>query len=893
MRNLRHRTLHRPSPAIHAWIRPLVPIASLVALVALVPGTLAADSTPPSDARWSVEVLAEGMAQPMELERAPDGRIFFVELAGRLRVWKPDTRSVVDAAKLNVYAEQENGLLGFALDPRFADTGWIYILYSPPAEPGQRLSRFVMKGDTLDLSSEKIVLSFGTQRRECCHHAGSVEFGPDGCLFISTGDNTHPHGDSDGYAPIDERPGMEPWDAQKSAANPGDLRGKILRIRPRPDGGYDIPDGNLFPPGTPGTRPEIYVMGCRNPWRMSVDQATGIVYWGEVGPDAHGNGPRGSRGYDEINQARAAGNFGWPYFIGNNFAYHDYDYATRTPGPAFDPARPRNIGPNNTGATELPPAQPAFIYYPYGPSPEFPEVGQGGRTACAGPVFHYRPEFEKTGGFPAHFDNCLLWWDWERRMIKWARLDRDSRLVAIEPFTAAVPVRRMLDAQFGPDGQLYAIDYGETWGANADARLLRVSFTHGNLPPVAVAAATPSAGALPLTVSLSAAGSGDPDGEAAALRHEWRLGDTVLATTAEAEIKLTTAGNHLLELRVTDAGGATATATAAVVAGNSPPEITLESPVDGDFFTPGAPVTWRVRVRDTEEGDSEALPDSFGPRVLVSLAADRGGAEAPGLSLMKSADCFNCHAPEHRLVGPSFLEIAEKYRGVDGALETSIDRVQKGSSGVWGPVPMLPHGHHTREQIRDMVAWVYALTPGSDQPVLARGLTGETTLPGAPDGVRAVRVEAVFTDAGQAPASPLTARATATLRPRLIEAELHDGHHGTQALGGGTASGGRFIGDTHHGQHLRFASLDLARSSALTCRVASGGEGGRIEFRAAAPDGPLIASLEVPVTGGWESWRELSTPLAAGPSARTDVFAVFVNPGRSGLMNLDWVRFDP
>jgi cytochrome c len=279
--------------------------------------------------------------------------------------------------------------------------------------------------------------------------------------------------------------------------------------------------------------------------------------------------------------------------------------------------------------------------------------------------------------------------------------------------------------------------------------------------------------------------------------------------------------------------------------------------------------------------------------VLVSIAADRGGVEAPGLALMKSADCFNCHAPEHRLVGPAFLEIAEKYRGTEGALEASVDRVQKGSSGVWGPVPMLPHVHHTRDQIREMVAWVYALKPGTDQPVLQRGLSGEAGLPGGAAGVRAVKVEAIFTDAGQAPASPLTSRATATLRPRQIEAELHDGNHGTQALGGGGASGGRFIGDTHHGQNLRFAALDLSRTSALTCRVASGGQGGWIEFHAGTPEGPLLAKLEVRVTGGWETWHEITTPLATPAATRTDVFAVFVNPGQGGLMNLDWVRFDP
>ena len=92
---------------------------------------------------------------------------------------------------------------------------------------------------------------------------------------------------------------------------------------------FEIPAGNLFAPGTPDTRPEIFVMGDRNPYRISVDQKTGWLYWGEVGPDANDDtlATRGPRGYDEINQARAAGNFGWPLFVANNQAYHEWDYA--------------------------------------------------------------------------------------------------------------------------------------------------------------------------------------------------------------------------------------------------------------------------------------------------------------------------------------------------------------------------------------------------------------------------------------------------------------------------------------------------------------------------------------------------------------------------------------
>src|SRR6185437_5754704 len=140
--------------------------------------------------------------------------------------------------------------------------------------------------------------------------------------------NTH------AFAPLDDRPGFENHDSRRSAGNTNDLRGKILRIKMKADGSYDIPEGNLFPKGTQKTRPEIYVMGDRNPYRISVDKKNDNLYWGEVGPDAGEDSldTRGPRGYDEVNQARAAGNFGWPYFVGNNYPYHEYDFATGKSG---------------------------------------------------------------------------------------------------------------------------------------------------------------------------------------------------------------------------------------------------------------------------------------------------------------------------------------------------------------------------------------------------------------------------------------------------------------------------------------------------------------------------------------------------------------------------------
>ena len=731
-----------------------------------------------------------------------------------------------------------------------------------------------------------------------------MEFGPDGNLLISTGDNTNPGGDSDGYAPLDERPGRDEYDAQDGPANTHDLRGKILRIRPAAEGGYTIPDGNLFPKDGSVGRPEIFVMGCRNPWRMSVDEKTGIVYWGEVGPDAGGDGPRGPRGYDEINQAKGPGNFGWPFFVGNNFAYARYDFATRKAGEKFDPAHPVNEAGSNTGAKTLPPAQPALIYWPYGASKEFPMLGEGGRTACAGPVFHFQPGFRNTGGFPEHFDNCLLFYDWQRPFVKWARLDQNANLVGIEPFTSAVTIandrgritaaeqrgeyviRRVVDSQFGPDGCLYLLDYGETWGANADAKLVKLSYQWGNLAPVAKAGVMPRAGREPLTVALSSAGSMDHDGDP--LSYEWRLhpGDRLLTKTADASVTIDQPGNYVVELIVTDDKGSSGRTSRSIIVGNTPPEVRFKAPQDGDFLTPGRPLRYEVGVRDAEDGRSENEAELMDSRVYVSARWSRGDGkeqtDEPGLALMKQSDCFNCHGVETKIVGPPFLEVAQKYRGQPGAIDASVQRVIKGSSRVWGEVPMLAHEAMTTDQVQLMVRWVFDREAGKTGAGLVRGLRGELMAP-KDDKIRTAILEASYTDTGRAPAAPLVGQTTVKLRQRRLEAEQADTVTGAQVLG-------KFVGAINHGHSLRFASLNLSDSASATVRVASAGVGGTIEVRSGSTSGDVLATFDVTPTGGWEKWIDPTAPLQ--PAARGDVFVVFTNPGKGGLMNFDWIQFN-
>ena len=443
--------------------------------------------------------LEDTVADPMELAVARDGRVFWAERAGVVKVWKPSDGRTVTVGKLSVFSGLEDGLLGMTLDPKFEANGWIYLNRSLPETTKDaqgknkgiiRVSRFTLKGDELDPASEAPIIEVPTQREQCCHVGGSLTFDPGGNLLMAIGDNTNPF-ESDGYAPLDERPGRSPWDSQKSASNANDLRGKVLRITPKPGGGYTIPAGNLFPPGTPGTQPEIYVMGTRNSFRLSVDSRTGTVYWGDVGPDAGGMSEnRGPAGYDEVNQAKVAGNFGWPYFVGENRAYWHWDFERKTNDFRFDAARPVNHSPNNTGIKDLPPAQPAFISYPAGPSTKFPVLNAGGgRTAMAGPVYYFDETLKAAHKLPRKYDRCLFIYEWSRNWVVAVHLDGQQNIMKgpdgkpmMERFCPAMSFKRPMDLELGADGCLYMIEFGTAWGNNKDTQIVRIEY-HGDETP--------------------------------------------------------------------------------------------------------------------------------------------------------------------------------------------------------------------------------------------------------------------------------------------------------------------------------------------------------------------------------------------------------------------------
>ena len=462
-------------------------------------------SLPPDSTRFTTMMLAQGLDEPMEMAILPNLNVVIVERKGGVRLYDAREKQLKTIAHLNVFSGIEDGLLGVAIDPDFSRNNWIYLYYGVGGEKAvSRLVRMELRGEELIQSTEKILLEIPTQRKYCCHSAGYLTFDVDGNLYLSTGDNTNAE-ETEGYTPVDERPGRELADDQATAANTNDLRGKILRIKPLPDGpagapAYAIPDGNLFPKDGSKGRPEIYIMGSRNPFRVSIDPKTKYVYWGDVGPDTKVPSAEGGvMSFDEINQARKPGFYGWPYFLGNNEAFPKYDFATRQEGPRKDPQRPINDSPNNTGLRELPPAQPPLIWYAKGESKRFPLVGKGGASAMAGPVYYSDLYPNAPYKLPAYYDGKLFIYDWIRKWIMAVTLDEKGNYAGMEPFLPHLNVVAPVDMQIAPDGAVYLLAYGTNWFArSADAGLIRVEYSEGNRNPVATISASALYGAATL-----------------------------------------------------------------------------------------------------------------------------------------------------------------------------------------------------------------------------------------------------------------------------------------------------------------------------------------------------------------------------------------------------------
>jgi cytochrome c len=570
-------------------------------------------------AGYNMITLAKGVAEvgePMGLTVLPnrgvlhtsrDGTVRFTDVAGNTKV----------AANVPVYTHDEEGLQSIKADPNFASNRWVYLFYAPPLStpagdapangtPAQiapfngvnRVSRFTVNADhTLNMASAVTVIDIPTSRGMCCHVGGDMDFDASGNLYISTGDDTNPF-ESNGYTPIDERSGRNPaYDAQRSSGNTNDLRGKVLRIRPGATGGYTVPAGNMFAAGTANTRPEIYAMGFRNPFRMSVDKATGVVYLGDFGPDAgSANASRGPAGTVSFERIAQPGNYGWPYCSNFNVPYVDFTFPSGPSGAAFNcTGGPVNNSPNNTGQTQLQASRAAWLPYGYGQDRQ--ELCCGSLSPMGGPVYNYNAGLASDVKFPASMNGKVFIGEFGRRWIKAVTVTSTGGVGAIEPFPAYTGTQ-VMDMEFGPDGALYVLDYGTGWfGGDANSAVYRIEYNSGTgRAPIPVLNASPSGGPAPLTVQFSSAGSSDPDGNPITFAWDFTTNGSTDSTAANPSFTYTANGQYTATLTVSDNTGRSATAS--VVIGVGQATVSLNQPPNGRLFNFGEAIPFQVTVTD-------------------------------------------------------------------------------------------------------------------------------------------------------------------------------------------------------------------------------------------------------------------------------------------------------
>lgn len=857
-----------------------------LAIVAVLLIAVACSTTPgedpnikPEENRFTTTVLTKPgeLDEPMVIDFLPDGKALWVERKGNLKSYDNSTGLVTKIATIPVNTkytskegevrEAEEGLMGLLVHPKFNENHWIYMYYADPAEAKHVLARWELHGDSLYDSTKKIVLEVPTQRETCCHTGGGMTWDEDGNLYLTVGNNTgNPVAGTSG---LDERPGRSSWDDQRGSGSTNDLRGKILRIHPEDDGTYTIPDGNLFPKGTDKTRPEIYTMGHRNPWRVSIDSKTKYIYWGEVGPDASKDSIIGPRGYDEFNQAKKPGFFGWPYFIADNKPYSHFSYETNDPGPLFNPEKPVNESPNNTGLRELPAPQKAFIYYPYSTSEEFPLVGSSGRSATGGPVFRKADFKNAAHAFPAYFEGKLLITEFMRGWIMAVTMDENGDYQSMERWFPNENFSSAIDMKFAPDGSLYVLEYGSAWfRGNENAQIKRIEYNGGNRKPVVKASADHIAAAIPMSVKFSSEGTADYDDyDKNALKYEWVVksenGYNQTFTEANPALTLDKAGVYTVTFTATDTKGEKNSQSFELKAGNEPPVASIDiNSGNKTFFFANKPLDYKIDVTDKEDGSLSAgtiaadqvsinfdyAPEGFDPIEIAQnhVATDEWSEFSKGLQLINASDCKSCHMIDKKSVGPAYLDVAARYKNDPAAPQALATKIIMGGGGVWGDHVMAAHPQISPPNAATMVAYILGL--GTPKPVAKKPATKGTFTPVVPandNGRGSYLLRVAYKDKGTEHLGSLASEKIVALRNPSLDPEKADEQKGTVLMTTPTRSFS-LVGNN---SYIGYKGLDLTGIQQVEFLVSAqprtGAVGGVIEVHIDSPTGPLVGTSGV------------------------------------------------
>jgi glucose/arabinose dehydrogenase/PKD repeat protein len=565
------------------------------------------------------KVVLSGLTHPTNVEFSPDGRVFVAEKRGIVKVFQSltDTSPTVFAdLRTAVQDYWDRGLLGLALDPQFPARPYVYVLYTYdhilgdpaapprwgdgcPTPPGPttdgcmvsaRLSRLTADGNTMVPGSERVLIE-GWCQQFPSHSIGDLAFGPDGALYVSggdgasftsvdygqfggtnPGDKANPCGDPPSPAgtalqsPSAQGGALRSQSLRRPTTQPNVLNGAILRVDP--DTGAALPD-NPLASRTDANAKRIVAYGLRNPFRFTFRPGSGELWLGDVGWNT----------WEEIdrivNPTSGVTNFGWPCFEGSG-RQGAYDAANLTNCESL----------YSSGGVTAP-------YYAY---QHQSWVVSGDGCPTSGSASTSGVAFYQGGAYPSRYNGALFFADYSRNCI-WAMLKGTNGLPnpnQRERFvtSASGPV----DLKIGPGGDLF---YADLLGG----RIHRVVYTSGDQPPTAVATASPTNGAAPLTVSFSGTGSLDPD-PTDTISYAWDFtSDGVVDSTAsQASFTYQTEGQYLATLRVTDNHGVSSTDAVAITVGNTAPVVTIDSPAPSLTWQVGDTIQFSGHATDSEDG---------------------------------------------------------------------------------------------------------------------------------------------------------------------------------------------------------------------------------------------------------------------------------------------------
>ena len=471
-------------------------------------------ATPKAD-DFEMVTIDDDTESPMELAVADDGRVFYVErITGEINVYNPANGQVTTAGTIPVSSVPGERLIGIQLTPDFDTTNQLYVAYTPLPDTEQRVARVALHGrreqhDRPCAPSRSS--SSGRRQRDRVLPLRRLAR-----LRARTATSTSPPATTRTRSPptasrrSTSGPAAQFWDAQRTSANTNNHNGKILRIHPLPGatGAPGVGTTTRSRAATCSRRarrktlPEIYAMGFRNPFRITVDPHTGWVLVGDYGPDAGATNPnRGPQGSVEFEVVKQPGFYGWPYCVRDNVPYNDYNFANSTSGPKFNCAEPVNNSPNNTGLHEPAAGRSRRRCGSATPRPTraFPALGTGG-APTGGPRYEYDPSLDSPTKFPEYYDEHWFIGEWNNGWIRTATLDANGdALGVVSRPRGRTTFLRPHEIEFGPDGSLYVIDWGTASTATTPTPASTGSTTSpGDRRPIAQATATPDNGPAPL-----------------------------------------------------------------------------------------------------------------------------------------------------------------------------------------------------------------------------------------------------------------------------------------------------------------------------------------------------------------------------------------------------------